>query len=172
MKLRSLLLTLLATICALPLAAQLESGKVYRFINKADSNIAMSAATTTTVYGAAVANGNYAQLWLAEQHPYNSNAWSLRSLGNGLYLKPMGTSTKWTFTTAPNSSTVLYCVSTGSDYYTMNNSTTLGAMCMHYATSQGGAIVGWNTDADATHWQIQEVSVRSEEHTSELQSPS
>lgn len=163
MKLRSLLLTLLATICALPLAAQLESGKVYRFINKADSNIAMSAATTTTVYGAAVADGNYAQLWLVEQHPSNSNAWSLRSLGNGLYLKPMGTSTKWTFTTAPNSSTILYCVSTGSDYYTMNNSTTLGAMCMHYATSQGGAIVGWNTDADATHWQIQEVSVSPEE---------
>lgn len=163
MKLRSLLLTLLATICALPLAAQLESGKVYRFINKADASIAMSAATTTTIYGAAVADGNYAQLWLAEQHPNNSDAWSLRSLGNGLYMKPMGTSTKWTFTTAPNSSTVLYCLSTGSGYYTMNNAPTAGAMCMHYATSQGGAVVGWNTGADATHWKIEEVAISPED---------
>ena len=68
--------------------AQFESGKVYRFINKADTNIAMTAASTTDVYGSKKMDNGYAQLWLAEQHPNNAGAWSLRSVGNGLYLTP------------------------------------------------------------------------------------
>lgn len=154
---------MLATICALPLAAQLESGKIYRFVNKADASIVMGASSSTAVYGVTAEDGNYSQLWMAEVHPNNSNAWSLRSLGNGLYLVPRGTSTKWTFTTKKDQSTVLYCVSTGSGYYTMNNSATLGGECMHYATSQGGAIVGWNTGAEATHWKLEQVDVSPED---------
>ena len=162
MKLRILLLTLLVTFVAMPIAAQFESGKVYRFINKANTNIAMGATSTTSVYGTAVADNDYSQLWLVETHPSNSSAWSLRSLGNGLYLKPMGTSTKWTFSTNKSSATVLYSIDKNG-YYTMNSTTADNGQCMHYATSQGGAIVGWNTSAEATLWTVEEITLSEEE---------
>ncbi len=159
MKFKNLLLTLLVVFAAMPLAAQLEHGKVYRFINKADTNIAMAASSTTDIYGSAKSD-KYSHLWLAEVHPNNSSAWSLRSLGNGLYVKPMGTSTGWTFANTPSSSTVLYCLSTGGNYYTFNSRNQItDSNCMHYATSQGGRVVGWNTGADATHWAIEEVQI-------------
>lgn len=160
MRLRSLLLTLLTAFAAIPLAAQLEDGKIYRFVNKADTNIAMAAATSKAVYGSQYDENSYSQLWQAETHPDASAAWSLRNLGNGLYLTPKGTSTVWSFSTAPSSSTVLYCVNVNGDYYTMNKYNSIAnAECMHYATSQGGAIVGWSTNADATLWTIEEVTI-------------
>jgi len=159
MKLKNLLLTLLVAFVAMPLAAQLQHGKIYRFVNKADTNIAMEASSTTDIYGTAKSN-RYSHLWLAETHPNNSGAWSLRSLGNGLYVTPKGTSTMWTFSSQPSNSTVLYCHNTEGNYYTLNSANNSSSnTCMHYATSQGGAIVGWNTGADATHWTIEEVTV-------------
>ena len=159
MRLKNLLLTLLVAFVAMPLAAQLQHGKIYRFVNKADTNIAMEASSTTDIYGTAKSN-RYSHLWLAETHPNNSDAWSLRSLGNGMYVKPMGTSTGWTFVAQPSSSTVLYCLNTSGNYYTFNSTnSTSNSNCMHYATSQGGAIVGWNTGADATHWTLEEVTI-------------
>ena len=164
MRTKSLFLTLLITLCALPLAAQLESGKVYRFVNKADTNIAMAAVSTSETYGVAIKENDYAQLWLVEQHPSDQNGWALRSLGNGLYLRATGTSTVWSYGNTPAQVKPLYCVETGGGYYTFNVSNgTTGGNCMHYATSQGGAVVGWNTGADATHWKIVNVEVSQED---------
>ena len=163
MKFKNLLLTLLIAFTAMPLAAQLESGKIYRFINKADANIALEASSPTDIYGAKIGD-RFSQYWLAEKHPNNADAWSLRSLGNGLYVAPRGTSTGWTFASKPSNSTVLYCVNTGGSYYTFNSANnSSGSSCMHYATSQGGRVVGWNTGADATHWTIEEVTVSADE---------
>lgn len=156
-------MTLLVSLIAAPLAAQLQDGKIYRFINKANTNIAMEASSPTDIYGSAKSD-RYSHLWLAEKHPNNSEAWSLRSLGNGLYVTPRGTSTIWTFSAKPSASTVLYCLSTGGNYYTLNSvNNAANSTCMHYATSQGGAIVGWNTGAEATHWTIEEVTIDEEE---------
>ena len=163
MRLKNLLLTLLVAFAAMPLAAQLENGKIYRFVNKANTNIALEAASTTDIYGSAMGD-RYSQYWLAETHPDNSEAWTLRSLGNGLYVVPRGTSTGWTFSASKNSSTVLYCVNTSGNYYTFNSVNHAdNGTCMHYATSQGGRVVGWNTGADATHWTIEEVEVNAAE---------
>ena len=159
MKLKNLLLTLLVAFVAMPMAAQLESGKIYRFVNKANTNIALEATSPTDIYGTAKTD-NFSHLWLAEVHPTNSEAWTLRSLGNGLYIKPMGTSTGWTFSATKSSSTALYCLNTTGNYYTMNSKNRMDdSNCMHYATSQGGRVVGWNTGADATHWTIEEVTI-------------
>ncbi len=159
MRFKNLLLALLVAFVAMPLAAQLENGKIYRFVNKANTNIALEAASTTDIYGSAIGD-RYSQYWLAETHPSNSAAWTLRSLGNGLYVVPRGTSTGWTFSASKNSSTVLYCVNTNGNYYTFNSKNHADdSNCMHYATSQGGRVVGWNTGADATHWTIEEVTV-------------
>lgn len=163
MKFKNLLLTLLIAFTAMPLAAQLENGKIYRFINKADANIALEASSPTDIYGAKIGD-RFSQYWMAETHPSNDGAWSLRSLGNGLYVVPRGTSTGWTFSASKNSSTVLYCVNTNGNYYTFNsNNRADDGNCMHYATSQGGRVVGWNTGADATHWTIEEVTVSADE---------
>ena len=159
MKLKNLMLTLLVAFVAMPLAAQLQNGKVYRFVNRANTNIAMEATSPTDIYGTDK-TGNYSHLWLAETHPNNKDAWTLRSLGNGLYVKPMGTSTGWTFSATKSNSTVLYCLNTNGNYYTFNSQNRIdNSNCMHYATSQGGRVVGWNTGADATHWTIEEVAV-------------
>ena len=163
MRFKNLLLALLVAFVAMPLAAQLENGKIYRFVNKANTNIALEAASTTDIYGSAIGD-RYSQYWLAETHPSNSAAWSLRSLGNGLYVVPRGTSTGWTFSASKNSSTVLYCVNTNGNYYTFNSKNHADdSNCMHYATSQGGRVVGWNTGADATHWKIEEVAINADE---------
>ena len=159
MRFKNLLLTLLVAFAAMPLAAQLQDGKIYRFVNKANTNIAMEAASTTDIYGSAMGD-RYSQYWLAEKHPNNDAAWSLRSLGNGLYVVPRGTSTGWTFSASQSASTVLYCVNTNGNYYTFNSKNHADdSNCMHYATSQGGRVVGWNTGADATHWTIEEISI-------------
>ena len=159
MRFKNLLLALLVAFVAMPLAAQLADGKIYRFVNKANTNIALEAASTTDIYGSAIGD-RYSQYWLAETHPSNDAAWSLRSLGNGLYVVPRGTSTGWTFSASQSASTVLYCVNTNGNYYTFNSKNHADdSGCMHYATSQGGRVVGWNTGADATHWTIEEVSV-------------
>ena len=159
MRFKNLLLTLLVVFAAMPLAAQLQNGKIYRFVNKANTDIALEAASTTDIYGSARSD-RYSQYWLAEKHPNNDAAWSLRSLGNGLYVVPRGTSTGWTFSASNNSSTVLYCVNTNGNYYTFNSKNHADdSNCMHYATSQGGRVVGWNTSTDATHWTIEEISI-------------
>ena len=159
MRFKNLLLTLLVAFTAMPLAAQLQDGKIYRFVNKANTDIALEAASTTDIYGSARSD-RYSQYWLAEKHPNNDAAWSLRSLGNGLYVVPRGTSTGWTFSASNNSSTVLYCVNTNGNYYTFNSKNHADdSNCMHYATSQGGRVVGWNTSTDATHWTIEEISI-------------
>ena len=159
---KKLLLTLL-TICLIaPAAAQLQNGKIYRFINKADNNIAMTATSFSDVYGKTLDTDDWSQLWLAETHPNHSGAWALRSLGNGLYLQWASTSTGWTFVTSAAQSTNLFYIQDG-NYFTLNKSTSRDMQCMHYATSQGGKIVGWGMDAPATLWSLEEVSLNADE---------
>ena len=162
MKMKNLLLTLLVLVSTAAFA-QLESGKVYRFVNKADANIAMASVSTTEVYGVANNAKDYAQMWLLESHPNNSSAWALRNVGNGLYLRATGTSTVWTFDQKPTAANVLYKIDASTGYITFSPTTNAGSNCMHYATSQGGAVVGWNTGAEATHWKVVEAQITSEE---------
>lgn len=164
MRFKTLLLTMLAFCFAFSAKAQIESGKVYRFVNKADTNIAMASVSTTETFGVKKTDGDFSQLWLIETHPNTTAAWSLRSLGNGLYLTPTGTSQGWTFADQPSNATILYCINTSGNYYTFEPNNNAGSgNCMHYATSQGGKVVGWNTGADATHWTIEEVTLSEEE---------
>ncbi|MBQ7877840.1 MAG: M60 family metallopeptidase [Bacteroidaceae bacterium] len=164
MKLKKLLTTVLVMCFMIALQAQPEAGKVYRFINKADANVTLGAASHTEAFGLAKKDGDFSQLWLLETHPNNAAAWSLRNLGNGLYLRATGTSTVWTFNAEPSSSTALYYIETSGGFCTFEPNNNSGSgNCMHYATSQGGAVVGWNTGAEATHWSMEEIAVSEEE---------
>ena len=159
---KKLLLTLLTICLIVPVAAQLQNGKIYRFKNKADNNIALTATSFSDVYGKAADMNDWNQFWLAETHPKNKNAWAFRSLGNGLYLQWNTTSQGWTFKNTAAESTNLYYIEDG-DYFTLNNSTSRDMQCMHYATSQGGRIVGWTPSANATLWSHEEITLNAED---------
>lgn len=159
MKMRKFLLTLFTALLTIPMVAQLSEGKIYRFINKADNSIAMTATSFSDVYGKKKTENDWTQYWYVEKHPGYPTAWAVRSLGNGLYLQWAGESSGWTFVTdAKESTNLFYREEDG--YFTFNNfDNSLGRTCMHYATSQSGRIVGWSTDAPATWWSLEEQSL-------------
>lgn len=141
--------------------AQPVSGNVYRFDNKANSgySLASTSLTRSSIKTTVTDGSDYSQLWLLETHPGESTAWTLRNLGNGLYLQHAGQSTHWSFVSAASSATALYYVTNDAGYCSFNNSNnTSGYTLMHYASSQGG-VVGWNMAGDATQWTMVSVEV-------------
>lgn len=158
MKMRKFLLTLFTALLAIPMVAQLSEGKIYRFINKADNSIAMTATSFSEVYGKTKADNDWSQYWLVEKYPGSSDTWAIRSLGNGLYLQHAGVSAPWSFVYKANQSSPLYYIANG-NHFTLNITDTDDGRCMHYATSQGGRVVGWNTGAEATLWSLEEVTL-------------
>lgn len=141
--------------------AQPVSGNVYRFDNKANSgySLASTSLTRSSIKATVTDGSDYSQLWLLEAHPGESTAWTLRNLGNGLYLQHAGTSAHWSFVSTASSATALYYVTNDAGYCSFNNSNnTSGSALMHYASSQGG-VVGWNMNGDATQWTMVSVEV-------------
>ena len=80
--------TILCSLFVVASIAQPTSGGVYRFDNKDNSGYSLAATSlTTSSIKATVTDGSdYSQLWLLETHPGDATAWTLRNLGNGLYL--------------------------------------------------------------------------------------
>ena len=151
---KTMLLMLLVCTVAM---AQPESGKIYRFVNYANPGHSL-AAVSTTRSSVTTTVDHYSQYWLLETHPSNASAWTLRNLGNGLYLQHAGTSTPWGFVNTASSATALYYV-TKDGYCTFNsaNTTENSWTCMHYGAGPG-CIVGWEYAGDATKWTMTEVS--------------
>lgn len=137
--------------------AQPTSGKIYRFDNSANSGYSMASTGLTRSSIKPTSDTDYSQMWLVETHPSNSNAWTLRNLGNGKYLQHAGTSAFWGFVDENTSATALYYITTDS-YCTFNNTNSSGGYtCMHYSSSQGG-IVGWSSTASASKWTMTEIT--------------
>ena len=147
---------LLLLVCVVANAAQPEAGKIYRFVNKAHPEQSLAAVSTTRSSISATAD-HYVQYWLLETHPGNASAWTLRNLGNGMYLQHAGTSTPWSFVNTASSATQLYYAEDGG-YCTFNSANnTSGWACMHYGAGPG-CIVGWEFAGEATQWTMTEVS--------------
>ncbi len=146
---------LLLLVCVVA-KAQPEAGKVYRFVNKAHPEQSLAAVSATRSSISATAD-HYLQYWLLETHPGNASAWTLRNLGNGMYLQHAGTSTPWSFVNTASSATQLYYAEDGG-YCTFNSANnTSGWACMHYGAGPG-CIVGWEFAGEATQWTMTEVS--------------
>ncbi|MBQ7878883.1 MAG: M60 family metallopeptidase [Bacteroidaceae bacterium] len=153
--------TILCSLFVVASIAQPTSGGVYRFDNKDNSGYSLAATSlTTSSIKATVTDGSdYSQLWLLETHPGDATAWTLRNLGNGLYLQHAGQSTYWGFVSAASSATALYYVTNDAGYCSFNNSNnTSGYTLMHYASTLGG-VVGWEINGDATQWTMVRVEV-------------
>ncbi|MCM1108567.1 MAG: M60 family metallopeptidase [Clostridium sp.] len=149
---------------AVDVRAQLSTlvqGKVYQFINRANG-LAMGTTSLTEVKGLAADASEYAQLWQVTS--VTDGKYTMRNLGNGNYLKGNGTSAVWTTVASTSETNGLYLQVVGGTYNTLSlTNNTSGYDNAHYAASQSGKIVGWETSAHATQWTINQVNLTEEE---------
>lgn len=135
--------------------AQLESGKVYNFVNVGNSGNSMvisgNGATITTTN-----TDSYSQLWYAEQ--VETGVFTLRNLSNGRYLRSSNTTSgPWTLVEAIDDN-CKFAPSAMGDGYTLrttNDNSSYGYM--HYSSTQG-CVVCWENSA-ATQWNFNVVEV-------------
>lgn len=148
-----MLLVLMAIILPMGVHAQLsalEDGKVYHFTNKSHTNIAMAANGTNSVYGVTANSEQLSQLWYAT---VTADYFTLRNLATGTYLKGNGQSSFWGLTADNSASDTHFDLATEGTYNVFKSEAHGGYGYAHYATSQGGGIVGWTT-SDASQWAI------------------
>ena len=155
-KIKTMMLLMLVCVAA---KAQLSDGKVYNFVNVANSGSSMSIIANNNISIAATDTGNYGQLWHATMN--DDGSYYLRNLGNGRYLRSSNvTSGAWTMvkTEGLDANCKLGSLTAGSGYTLRATNTTGAYNCMHYA-SNVGRIVCWESGNAATQWKMNVVEV-------------
>ncbi len=148
-----MLLVLMAILLPMGVHAQLsalEDGKVYHFTNKSNTNIAMAATGINSVYGVTANSEQLSQLWYAT---VTADYFTLRNLATGTYLKGNGQSSFWGLAADDSATETHFDLATEGTYNVFKSEAHGGYGYAHYATSQGGGIVGWTT-SDASQWTI------------------
>lgn len=112
--------------------AQLEQGKVYRFVNVAYPTYSLCASSLTTVGAGTTLENSKTQLWYVDTKTDGGNTtYRLRSLRTGKYMKGGG-NVRWTLTedgTASNTFLYLQAVqSGGTTNYTLSTNTSTGCV--------------------------------------------
>ncbi len=157
-----ILLVLMAIILPMGVHAQLsalEDGKVYHFTNKSNTNIAMAVTGCNSVYGVTANSEQASQLWYAT---VTADYFTLRNLATGTYLKGNGQSSFWGLAADDTASETHFDLETVGTYNVFKSEAHGGSGYAHYATSQGGGIVGWET-SDASQWSITAIEKTTEE---------
>ena len=155
-KIKTMMLLMLVCVAA---KAQLSDGKVYNFVNVANSGSSMSIITGNNISIAATDTTGYGQLWQATMN--DDGSYYLRNLGNGRYLRSSNvTSGAWTMvkTEGLDANCKLGSLTAGSGYTLRATNTTGAYNCMHYA-SNVGRIVCWESGNAATQWKMNVVEV-------------
>ncbi len=140
----------------------LQDGKYYRVMAHA-YELAMTEMTANhEVMGIAIDNTKFNQYWQAIQ---DGNNWKFKNVLTDQYIvKQNGTLSRAYTTSATASASNNFNVRSTNDemfntFYIVDN----GNVGLHCAASQGYAVVGWNTNADASVWGFQEVNLTAEE---------
>lgn len=156
-KLKSLLLLLFVAVTA---QAQLEHGKVYNFVNIANSEKSMVWVSGDQL---TIANTNVSdnkQLWYVVKN--EDASYSLRNLDNGKYLRsPNATNNaRWTTVETADDNCKFKCVQAGSGHSLRATNTEDNQHYMHYSEPTNGVdrIVCWST-TKPSQWTINEVTV-------------
>lgn len=159
-KLRGFFLAVLS-LCFVSVSAQLEQGKVYRFVNVAYPGYSLCASSLTTIGAGTTLETSKTQLWYVDTRTDADNipVYRLRSLRTGKYMQGGG-NVRWQLVedgTADNTFLYLQAVQSGgnTNYTLSTNNSTGGVNKMHCDASYN--IVGWYSDANATQWTITEV---------------
>lgn len=141
--------------------AQLEDGKVYNFVNVANSNSSMAISGFDDVSIATTNTSDYVQLWYAIVN--EDETYSLRNMSDGRYLRSSNsTSARWTMVESIDDNCKFHCNSTSYGHILRASNTSDGHHYMHYGAGQG-KVVCWSSDAKATHWIIQQKDMSEEE---------
>ena len=153
-----LFLFLYVSLCA-DATVQLETGKVYNFKNlEYGMSMASSGIVKTVIVD--TDTKDLAQLWLAGDG--GNGTYTLRNLGNGLYLKGKSANAgMWPFV-GEASATAFYLIGAGEGYTLSMTNSINGGDKMHYGAGNG-CVVGWSADARASQWEITEVAFTAEE---------
>ena len=137
--------------------AQISNGKVYNFVNVANSGSSMTSTAGTNVSIAATSTSDYKQLWYVET--VSSGVYTLRNLGNGKYLRSSNaTSGPWSMVSSIDDNCKFACSTVGTGYTLRATNSGSGYGYMHYGAGQG-CVVCWESGAEATQWTISEVIV-------------
>ncbi|MBQ5909698.1 MAG: M60 family metallopeptidase, partial [Bacteroidaceae bacterium] len=137
--------------------AQISNGKVYNFVNVANSGSSMTSTAGTNVSIAATLTSDYKQLWYVEE--VSSGVYTLRNLGNGKYLRSSNaTSGPWSMVSSIDDNCKFACSTVGTGYTLRATNSGSGYGYMHYGAGQG-CVVCWESGAEATQWTISEVIV-------------
>lgn len=156
-KLKSLLLLLFVAVTA---KAQLESGKVYNFVNIANTGKSMVWVSGDQLSIADTDESDNKQLWYVVKN--DDDSYSLRNLDNGKYLRsPNATgNARWTTVETADANCKFECVEAGSGYSLRATNSENVQHYMHYSSANGGVnrIVCWST-TEPSQWTINEVTV-------------
>lgn len=141
--------------------AQLEDGKVYNFVNVANSNSSMAISGFDDVSIATTNTSDYVQLWYAIVN--EDETYSLRNMSDGRYLRSSNSkSARWTMVESIDDNCKFHCYSTSNGHTLRASNTSDGYHYMHYGAGQG-KVVCWSSDAKATHWIIQQKDMSEED---------
>lgn len=141
--------------------AQLEDGKVYNFVNVANSNSSMAISGFDDVSITTTNTSDYVQLWYAIVN--EDETYSLRNMSDGRYLRSSNsTSARWTMVESIDDNCKFHCYSTSDGHTLRASNTSDGYHYMHYGAGQG-KVVCWSSDAEATHWIIQQKDMSEED---------
>lgn len=156
-KLIGFILAILGFSCV-DASAQLDQGKVYRFVNVAYPGYSLCASSTTTVGAGQTLEDSKTQLWYVEAKAAGSNTtYRLRSLRTGKYMQGGGNEQWKLVDDGSAANTYLYLQEPQEGRYTLSTNTSTGGVNkMHCDASYN--IVGWYSDANATQWTITEVT--------------
>lgn len=161
-KLKCMLLLMFAVVTA---NAQLESGKVYNFVNVGNSGKSMVWVSGDQLSIADTNTSDYKQLWYVVKN--DDNSYSLRSLHNGKYLRSPNAidNARWTTVAAVDDNCKFGCETVAEGIYSLRaTNTTDEKHFMHYSSANNGVdrIVCWST-TDPSQWRINEVAVSEDE---------
>ena len=155
---------LLLTVWWAVSAASVADKGIYRIVNAQYDN-AMTSGGAGNITCSAVDQSNEAQLWIAEAGP--DGGFFMRNYKTGFYMTSSRARSKaWTtqFVITPDPEKTLMKFTANGDAFAINTVNATGQTTDEgthgYAHENNqGVVVGWNTNAQATLWRLESVSV-------------
>ena len=158
---------LLLLLVAVSARAQIEHGKVYNFVNIANTGKSMVWVSGDQLSIADTDESDNKQLWYVVKN--EDNSYSLRNLDNGKYLRsPNATgNARWTTVENVDDNCKFECVVAGSGHSLRATNSTGGEHekhYMHYSSANGGVdrIVCWST-TEPSQWTINKMDISEKE---------
>lgn len=162
MKIRTLLTALFVMLATVATTAQIESGKVYRLVNKLYGTVAAESAVNNTINCENKGtSADWQQLWIITETA-TTGMYTIQNVYTGRNLHFEG-ATNRPFYTVIDENYALYIID-NSSYFSGCYAITLSSnsnWAMHCASN--GTCVPWNTSAEGTNWILEPVDITAEE---------